>query len=149
MRLLVLLAVLSGVSGPLAAQEDLRILDERNREVLHPASDPTVVSGLVEGPDGFRSATPALAATDGEVTYIDADVLYRRRVAMYEQGATFNSHVPPPRETRERPRQAQKLPAPLPDREEKTLDEDGSASLLVIACLLGVMMGTLIFIRRV
>ena len=52
---------------------------------------PFGLSGLDQSDRGFRARTPALQKSDRAVALIDADENYRRRLAMYEEGATFDS----------------------------------------------------------
>lgn len=72
---------------PIAELE--RILQRRDREHLHIKS-PIELIGLEEGDNEFRSATPLLEEADRSEILVDTDENYRRRLAMYEEGAVFN-----------------------------------------------------------
>lgn len=82
------------------AQDDPRyrqrpdaLLESRDREIMHAGEDPLELRGVDQGPDGFRSGTPALQRADVSVAMVDADELRRRRLAMYEDGTRFDSPV--------------------------------------------------------
>ena len=69
--------------------QDRQVLDERDREELHEGSDPFHIVGLEQGDNDFRSRTPGLAATDGEVLFVDEEELRQRQIAMLTGGSVF------------------------------------------------------------
>jgi hypothetical protein len=100
---------------PTAADE--AVLRERNREALHPG-DPLRLSGREENGNDLRSRTPALAHTDREIVYVDEDEAYRRKLAMYEEGARFTVALPrAPDAANARPTDA---PTAIPARARRT-----------------------------
>ena len=75
-------------------ESDARVLEERSREALHPAGDPLDLVGREERDNGFRARVPVLAAAEARIAFVDEEATYRRRRAMYEEGAVFTA---PPR----------------------------------------------------
>ncbi|MFT7670481.1 MAG: hypothetical protein ACI8X5_003190 [Planctomycetota bacterium] len=69
------------------------LLTKREREVLHPGT-PLELVGIEEGSNEFRSKTPLLAGADKSSVQIDADENYKRRLAMYDRGETFDTPLP-------------------------------------------------------
>lgn len=69
------------------------LLESRDREILHAGENPLALRGVDQGPDGFRSGTPALQRGDVKIAMVDAEELRNRRLAMYEGGARFDSPV--------------------------------------------------------
>jgi hypothetical protein len=74
------------------AEELDALLWERDRELLHKGS-PLSIVGLEQAENALRAGTPALARTDGAVAFVDVEELRQRKIAMYEQHASF--HLPP------------------------------------------------------
>jgi hypothetical protein len=68
------------------------LLRDRNRDTMH-SGLPLVVVGREQGGNDLRSRTPALAQADHQAAIVNPDDIYRRTLAMYEDGAAF--HVPP------------------------------------------------------
>ena len=88
-----------GVRAPQhsAAEEadSARLAGSRNRESMRDGeSDVLVPRGTSQGDNDFRAMTPALRNSAGEVAMVDIGELRARALAMYEEGATFDS---PPR----------------------------------------------------
>jgi len=71
-----------------------RALRDRNRELLHPESDPIELRALDQSADGFRKGTPALQRADTSVALVDSAELRNRRLAMYATGARYDKPVP-------------------------------------------------------
>lgn len=97
LRTLAALLVLTAL--PLATQEpgpsghQLRALEERARDELHPSEDPLVVVGREQAGNDLRARTPALARGKLVAAAIDPVAAYERALALYAEGATF--HAPP------------------------------------------------------
>ncbi len=68
-------------------KEDLR---GRDRELMHPGS-PLRIRGIGQGENDFRGRTPALVTGEQPATLLREDENYRRRLAMYTDGARFRS----------------------------------------------------------
>lgn len=68
-------------------------LNQRNRGVMHPGEALTIV-GIEEGGNDIRSRTPALANSDRAAAVIDPDESYHRALALYTDGARFQSAPP-------------------------------------------------------
>ena len=88
-----------GVSAPQQSAADeaefARLAGSRNRESMRDGeSDVLVTRGISEGDNDFRAQTPALQKSAGEVAMVDIEELRERALAMYAEGATFDS---PPR----------------------------------------------------
>lgn len=66
------------------------VLNDRNREMIHPG-DPLTIVGLEQGGNDIRSRTPILANSDRIAAHVDPDDNYRRTIAMYDEGASFHS----------------------------------------------------------
>ncbi|MEM7305769.1 MAG: hypothetical protein AAF682_03820 [Planctomycetota bacterium] len=79
----------------LAGQEDLGNVRVNDREQLHPSLNPTVIVGIEQEDNSFRDRTPALYQSDRQPELLDPEENYRRRLAMYTEGASF--HRPPSR----------------------------------------------------
>lgn len=71
-----------------------RVLAGRSRDTLHPSDDPLLIVGREQGDNDLRSGTPALQRSDRRVLTEDAEVARARRLAMYEEGATYTSPLP-------------------------------------------------------
>jgi hypothetical protein len=69
------------------------VLFSRDRELMHPG-DPLVVVGMEQGGNGFRQRAPALLHSDREPLLVDAEENHRRRIAMYEDSASFQRGLP-------------------------------------------------------
>jgi len=122
------LGLLAGIAGGLAPtvaaepwqeaddpsmRDAAALLWERNREVLH-EGDPLALAGLDQGDEGFRARTPALLRSDRATALVDPDENYRRRLALYEDRASFHHPLPvarPPEDPGTTPRRAE---APRP-----------------------------------
>lgn len=78
----------AGVRPEDAAALD-RLLMDRNRETMRLGEHPLVVVGIEQGDNDFRASTPALARNVGEAVPIDTEDAYRRRMAMYTDGASY------------------------------------------------------------
>jgi len=105
--LLLIVALAAGpLQGATFAQEGVRFpqtsaVDEadsallagsRNRESMRDGeSDVLVARGTSQGENDFRTATPALQNSAGEVAMVDLAELRQRTLAMYEDGATFDA----------------------------------------------------------
>jgi len=126
-----------------ATAQDDQLLMERNRERLNQAENPLEISGLDNGPDGYRSASPALLASDMAVARVDQDEARRRRLAMYENGATFASAIPRVDEKGRRvPSTRKKATAAAPK------EEPSSSGSLLLPIAAVVLLGGLIALRR-
>jgi hypothetical protein len=83
---------------PLAAQEpaptngELRALDERARDELHPGENPLEIVGREQAGNDLRARTPALAHSECVAAAVDPVAAYERALALYA-GTTF--HAPP------------------------------------------------------
>ncbi len=66
------------------------VLKERDRGLMHPG-DPLKLIGIEQQGNDIRSRTPALARSDRFNASVDADENYRRTLAMYESGASFQT----------------------------------------------------------
>ncbi len=75
-------------------EADLQVLRERNREILHPRTDPLVLVGREQDGNGFRDRVPALVEASKPPVMVDADELYARRRAIYEKGAKYHQPLP-------------------------------------------------------
>lgn len=64
------------------------LLHERNRSAMHPG-DPLKIVGLEQGGNNIRASTPMLEQSDRVAAMVNPDENYRRTIAMYEDGATF------------------------------------------------------------
>ena len=145
---LCLLGILSsGTAGARQAPErdgdPAARLSERDREAMHPA-DPLRLSGLDQGDGGFRARTPALLRSDRSATLIDEAESYRRRIAMYERGASYSK---PPAAC------ARLLPAPEPrSPAEKASIEEGvgpdAGSLILAAALFAALVALILKIKQ-
>jgi len=74
-------------------QSSESVLEGRDREILHAGEDPLKLRGIDQGPDGFRSGTPALQRADVSVAMVDTDELRKRRLAMYEGNTSYDTPV--------------------------------------------------------
>ncbi len=73
--------------------EDQWLVEDRDREVMH-AGMPFDLIGIDEGDTDFRSRTSALSSTDGDVTFVDPQENYERRLAMYNKEMRFHAPLP-------------------------------------------------------
>ena len=64
---------------------------ERDKELMHTQSPALALGGLEQGDNDMRGRTPALQNSDRAVALLDPEENYRRRLALYDQGATFAS----------------------------------------------------------
>lgn len=79
----------AGTANAQVTASDQAVLNERNRERMHPG-DPLNLVGVEQQGNDVRSRTPALARSDRVAACVDADENYQRTLAMYETGATFH-----------------------------------------------------------
>lgn len=104
-RLLAGLAALA-LQGSVAAQERgevpersaakeleyFHLAGTRDREAMRLGDEDVLVSvGTSEGGNNFRTSTPALMKSAGEVALVDREELRSRLFAMYKEGSTFSS----------------------------------------------------------
>jgi|GEM_PF-2610224 len=68
-------------------------LGQRQRDFLHPG-DPHDLVGIEEGGNGFRERTPLLVGADTSAVQVDPEENYRRRLALYEDRASFHTPLP-------------------------------------------------------
>lgn len=97
------------------------MLNERERERLHPAIDPLVVIGIDEAGGAFRAGTPMLERAVAAPVEVDLDELRERKLAMYTSGERFTG---PPRTFRTDPVHAR------PGTEDPSLPQDASGEPL-------------------
>lgn len=96
------LCVPAVLTGRAAAQEgdssdraDRQLLDSRERGLLHSEGDPLKVIGIDASGHDFRARTPALARVERRPVEVDADELYRRRLAAFAGEASSSAPLPP------------------------------------------------------
>jgi hypothetical protein len=76
---------------PLPSRQSIGlVLDDRNRSAAHPGS-PLVISGNEQDGNDLRSRTPALANVARRAGEVDANALYERTLAAYEDRALFQA----------------------------------------------------------
>lgn len=107
-----------------------------DREFLHPKSNPVDLRGIDQGPDGFRSGTPALQNADTTVALVDLDELRERRLSLYAGAPKFDRPV-----ARRDGRDDDEEPLAKPLRIDEPADDDGVGpggvalvTLLAAAC---------------
>jgi len=72
--------------------ESSRLAESRNRESMRVGEvDVLVAVGTSAGDNEYRERTPALLNSTGDLALVDTAELRRRTLAMYEEGATFDS----------------------------------------------------------
>ncbi len=121
------------------------MLWERDRELMH-SDTPIEISGLDQGPVGFRGRTPALLKADRTVALVDANENYDRRLAMYEQGARFDTGPRVVALETLQPVQPTRPVAPSTALDEEPLAESAAGTLLL--CGLAAGLGLLLVARR-
>jgi len=65
-------------------------LDERGREFLHDGV-PIELVGNKDGDEGLRVRTPVLSQSNQNTVQVDVEANYKRRLAMYAEGARFHA----------------------------------------------------------
>ena len=123
------------------------LLESLDREFLHPGENPLELQGLDQGPDGFRSGTPALQRADVSVAMVDAEELRRRRLEMYEGGVRFDT----PARSRASVEAAEEARAesPVAPNEPEPEDDHGSGKYAFIgAVAVACGLAAHFFIRR-
>jgi hypothetical protein len=140
------------LNPPVVAREDeplpkdfRAILEERERERMHPALEPLTISGIDENGAAFRTSTPSLARALIQPLEVDEDDLYERKLALYDGGGTSFDRAPrtiapatPSHATRETPKSATRV--------DDASDEEGGSNWAFIALLSSV--AALIAVRR-
>ncbi|GEM_PF-4085698 len=75
-------------------EESLRVRGMPLRLVEELREKAPKLIGREEGENGFRKRTPLLNKAKGRGRKVDVEVLRRRKMAMYEEGAVFHDAVP-------------------------------------------------------
>jgi len=122
-----------------------RVLMDRDREALHPEPNPLDLRALDQSEEGFRSGTPALLRADVSVARVDAGELRKRRLAMYEKGAHFDTPVAAPVASSASNEEQPVQPTPAAPDEPRDDDSGGPAKKAWILCF-GVAGGLAAFI---
>ncbi len=132
-----ILAALLFSTGPAIAQDSRptrrHAVDSslNDREFLHPKADPIDLRGVDQGPDGFRSGTPALQNADTTVALVDRDELRARRLALYSGASGFDRPVA----RRAAERDDEPLEEPLSIDEPRDDDGPGSGGIAFVVLL--------------
>ena len=94
------LVVLCAVARPLQAQKatwanagdenSQRLIVDRNRESMRLGELPLTVIGIEQADNQFRTNTPALLNHTGQIAMVDVGEAYARRLAMFDEGASFD-----------------------------------------------------------
>lgn len=79
---------------PRISAEQEQLAGSRDRGFMHPELDPVKSIGNELLGNDFRSRTPRLGSNTEAPVLIDQDQAYLRRMAMFEQRATFSSSIP-------------------------------------------------------
>lgn len=126
--------------------QDFRaILEERERERMHPALEPLTIAGLDENGAAFRASTPSLARALIQPLEVDEDELYKRKLALYARDAQRFNRAPKTLAPSEPARAAQPTRA-VNTTADDAPPEEGSFSWAFIALLSSV--AALIAVRR-
>ncbi|QDU85306.1 hypothetical protein Pla163_24340 [Planctomycetes bacterium Pla163] len=121
------------------------ILEERERERMHPALEPLTISGIDENGAAFRTSTPSLARALIQPLEVDGDDLYERKLALFSGGGRSFDRAPTTIAPTGPPRTTQAAPKPTRNTGDASNDEGGS-NWAIIALLSSV--AALIAVRR-
>ena len=87
-----LLAAGAPVSGQVRPEPN-PVEENVDKEAMHEGMEIRII-GMEEGENHFRDRTPALLNSDRKTALVDADKLYDRKRAMFEEGARFHTALP-------------------------------------------------------